>query len=61
MASIDIGGEPFLALSLTQVKTLMQLLDYPENSDQSKVMSRIVQFINDPNCLEWERRKNDKT
>jgi hypothetical protein len=59
MASIDIDGEPFLAMSLTQVKTLIQLLDYPENPDQSKVMQQIIQFINDTDCLKWERRKND--
>lgn len=57
MTSTDISGEPILILGLADVKILFGLLAPTETPDQDKVMDRIVQFINDPNVLEWEKKR----
>lgn len=57
MVSIDISGEPILMLGLADVKILFGLLAPTETPDQDKVMDRIVQFINDPQCIEWENKR----
>lgn len=56
MTSTDISGEPILILGLRDVKILLSLLALTETSDQDRVMDRIVQFINDPQCIEWEKK-----
>jgi len=61
MVSIDIGGEPILILSLSDVKILHAMLDMPETDDQTKVTKKVLDFINDPKCLEWEEQQNDGT
>ena len=57
MASTDISGEPILILGLKDVKILFGLLAPTETPDQNKVMGRILQFINDPQCIEWEKKR----
>ncbi len=57
MASTDISGEPVLIIGLADVKILFGLLSPTETPEQDKVMDRIVQFINDPQCIEWEKRR----
>ena len=57
MASTDISGEPILILGLVDVKILMGLLAQAETPEQDKVMGHIVQFINDPQCIEWENKR----
>lgn len=58
--STDITGEPILILGLADMKILHGLLDLPSTPEQDKVVNRVLQFINDPACLEWELRKNDE-
>lgn len=57
MTSTDISGEPILILGLADVKILLSLLALTETSDQDRIMNRIVQFINDPQCIEWEKKR----
>ena len=59
MASTDIGGEPILILSLSQVISLMGMLDLPDGSDQDSVYRKIVNFRNDPDCIEWEKKRGE--
>ena len=56
MVNTDIGGEPILILSLRDVKILLAMVDVAETPDQNEVSKRIVNFINDPACLEWEQK-----
>lgn len=60
MASTDIDGTPIIVMSLPQVKTLMEMLDKPETPAQDMVMKRIVRFVNDPQCLKWERERAER-
>jgi hypothetical protein len=59
MVSTDIDGEPILILSLRDVKIIHGMLDSPETPDQDRVKTRILEFINDKACLEWEKRCAD--
>lgn len=56
MPSTDLCGEPILILSLGNVKILKSLLDDPVTSDQDRLIRKITVFLNEPQCLEWERK-----
>lgn len=60
MASTDISGIPILIISLIDVKTLMEMLDRPETSSQDELYQKIIKFLNDPDCINWERKRDDE-
>ena len=59
MVSRDITGEPILVFSLKDVKVLMEILDRAETPEQDRVMKKIIDFINNPDCLKWEAKYGD--
>ena len=58
MVSKDISGEPILILGIADVKILHAILDLPETNDQTRVVTKVLAFINDPECLAWKQHED---
>ncbi len=60
MVNTGFSGEPILILNISDVKILYGMFDLPETNEQTRVMKKVLAFINDPKCLEWEQQQNAK-
>lgn len=61
MVSNDFSGAPILIFGIAEVRILekwMKGLDTESNSNENRVMEKISRFLNDPECLEWERQSD---
>ena len=58
MTSTDIDGTPILILRLPDVKHLLKMVDKPMTGDEDWVMGKIMKFLNDPICINWEQQRD---
>lgn len=61
MASTDINGEPVLILRIDDIQILEKMLDIASTPNQSKVIRKITDFLNDPQCTEWIENHDKRT
>lgn len=61
MVSTDISGEPILILGLGDVRILISMVDKSDTDGQDRVMQKITRFLNSPECLLWESKRDEET
>ena len=61
MVSTDISGEPILILGLRDVRILLSMVDMSGDDEQDRVMQHITRFLNSPECLLWESKRDEET